>query len=175
MPTGTEERRYLSHNPLDIFDHVHAMQVQLCDALERIADGLPEEVDRRLCAKIASELRYDLPLHFRDEEVGLFPLLRLRSRPEDGIEAVLERLEREHETDRDFAEEVIECVESLGRGQPVANAEMAGYMLRGFFECHRRHVHWETVIVMPFARQRLTSEDLVLLGELMEKNRSQAQ
>jgi hemerythrin-like domain-containing protein len=170
-----EDRRYFAHNPLDVIDHAHVLQVQLCDALERVADGLPDDVDRRLCAQIASALQYDLPLHHRDEEAGLFPLLRLRAKPGDGVETVLARLEREHDADTDFAGEIVEWLDMLGRGQAVGNPEMVGYMLRGFFECYRRHVHWEDVLVMPLARQRLTPADLVTLSEAMEKNRSQSQ
>ena len=151
------------------------MQVQLCDALETIADGLPDDVDRRLCATVAANLQYDLPLHHRDEETGLFPLLRVRARAGDGLDAILERLEREHESDTGFAGEIAELLDGLGCGTPVGNPEMAGYMLRGFFECYRRHVHWETVLVMPVARLRLTGGDLDRLGQVMAQNREQAQ
>lgn len=165
----------LARNALDIIDHAHAVQAQLCDALERIADGLPDDVDRKLCAWVASNLQYDLPLHHRDEEAGLFPLLRSRALPEDRLEDILARLEREHEADTGFAGEIAESLDCLGRGQPVPNAEMVGYMLRGFFECYRRHIHWETVLVMPLARKRLTSDDLAALGNAMALNRAEAQ
>lgn len=165
----------LLRSPLDIIEHAHAVHMQLCDSLEKIADGLPGDIDRRLCARVAANLQYDLPLHHRDEEAGLFPLLRTRAKPGDRIEAILERLEREHEADTGFAGELAESLDSLGRGLPVANPEMVGYMLRGFFECYRRHVHWETVLVMPVARLRLTGSDLATLGRAMEQNRAQAQ
>jgi hemerythrin-like domain-containing protein len=175
LQTLAEDHRRFAHNPLDVIEHAHGLQVQLCDALERIADGLPDDVDRRLCAQVAANLQYELPLHHRDEEAGLFPLLRLRARPEDCVETVLNRLEREHDSDSEFASEIVECLESMGRGQAIANPEMVGYMLRGFFECYRRHIHWESVIVMPLARQRLCAEDIALLSETMDRNRSQAQ
>lgn len=164
----------LARNPLDLIAHAHAHQMQMCDAMERIADGLPDEVDRRLCAQVASILQFDLPLHHQDEEEALFPLLRQRAAPEDGVDLILERLAFEHSTDNDFASEIAEALELLGQGRRAANPDMLGYMLRGFFERYRRHVHWENALVMPLARLRLTEDDLNQLAALMDSNRRQA-
>ncbi|MFN4143388.1 hemerythrin domain-containing protein [Aestuariivirga sp.] len=153
--------------------NAHAVQVQMCDALERIADGLPDEVDRRLCAQVASCLQFDLPLHHHDEEAALFPLLRERALPEDGLAQILDRLASEHASDNDFASEIAEALELLGQGGRPDNPDMLGYMLRGFFERYRRHVHWENTLVMPIARMRLTPEDLEQLSARMDENRRQ--
>lgn len=168
------DQRGLGRNPLDVIAQAHAMQVQICDAMERIADGLPDEVDRRLCAQVAACLQYDLPLHHQDEEEALFPLLRARVKPEDGLDGILERLAAEHLTDTDFASEISEALELLGQGGLVSNPDMLGYMLRGFFERYRRHVHWENTLVMPVALARLTAEDLRELAARMEQNRAEA-
>jgi hypothetical protein len=48
---------------------------------------------------------------------------------------------------------------------------MLGYMLRGFFERYRRHVHWENTLIMPLARLRLSDIDLASLNAQMETNR----
>ena len=96
----------LARDALDMIASAHSVQVQMCDAMERIADGLPDEVDRRLCAQVAACLAFDLPLHHHDEEVALFPLLRQRAQPEDGLDRILERLAAEHSSDNDFASEI---------------------------------------------------------------------
>ncbi|MCA3555381.1 hemerythrin domain-containing protein [Aestuariivirga sp.] len=163
-----------ARNPLDMIASAHALQMQMCDAMERIADGLPDEVDRRLCAQVASWLQFDLPLHHHDEEVGLFPLLRRRASPGDGLDKIIERLAAEHSSDSDFASEIAEALDALGQGGRPANPEMLGYMLRGFFERYRRHVHWENQLVMPLARLRLTAEDLAQLQASMNESRRQA-
>ena len=172
--TSVEKLSPIARNPLDLLAQAHAVQDQMCDALERIADGLPDEVDRRLCAQVASCLQFDLPVHHHDEEEALFPLLRKRARPEDGLDKILERLAAEHSSDNDFAAEIAEALEKLGQGGRPANPEMLGYMLRGFFERYRRHVHWENTLVMPLARLRLTPEDLDVLQAQMNQNRRQA-
>ena len=174
MTSAAKGGATLSRNPLDVIAHDHEVQVQLCDAMEHIADGLPDDVDRRLCARVAACLQYDLPLHHQDEESGLFPLLRSRALPTDGIDEILDRLTDEHVTDTDYASEISEALETLGQGGKVANAEMVGYMLRGFFERYRRHVHWENALVMPLARLRLTPKDLEALAARMELNRAQS-
>jgi hemerythrin-like domain-containing protein len=174
QPPASEKLSSLARNPLDMIASDHAIQVQMCDAMERIADGLPDEVDRRLCAKVASCLEFDLPLHHHDEEHGLFPLLKQRALPEDGVDKILDRLTAEHSSDNDFASEIAEALETLAQGGRPENPEMLGYMLRGFFERYRRHVHWENTLVMPLARLRLTREDLDALQAQMNEYRRQA-
>jgi hemerythrin-like domain-containing protein len=171
---ASEKQSPFARNPLDVIASAHAMQVQMCDAMERIADGLPDEVDRRLCAQVASCLEFDLPLHHHDEEFALFPLLRRRALPEDGLDSILDRLAAEHSSDNDFASEIAEALETLGQGVRPQNPEMLGYMLRGFFERYRRHVQWENTLVMPLARLRLTRDDLDALQAQMNQNRSDA-
>ena len=174
MTRAVREQRVFARNPLDVIVQEHALQMELCDALERIADGLPEDVDRRLCAKAAACLQYDLPLHHQDEEAGLFPLLRARAVASDGLEDILERLAAEHVTDTDFASEIVEALESLGQHGRTSNADMLGYMLRGFFERYRRHIYWENTLVIPLARLRLLPEDYAALSARLDLNRAQS-
>lgn len=141
--------------------------------LERIADGLPDDVDRRLCSRAATNLQYDIPLHHRDEEEALFPQLRLRVEAADGLGEILDRLAAEHAADTEHGAEIAEWLEQLADGRRLANPDMVGYMLRGFFEGYRRHIHWENTLVMPVARRRLTTDDLVMIAAIMERNRSE--
>jgi hemerythrin-like domain-containing protein len=165
----------MQRNPLEIIEHAHLAQKELCDALERIADGLPDDVDRRLCGWAAASLKFDVPLHHRDEDEALFPMLRRRTEPSDGMDAILDRLSSEHDADTDLGGELVEWLEHLAEGKRLANPEMVGYMLRGFFASYRRHIHWENTLVMPVARRRLSAEDFVLIAEVMERNRADAQ
>ena len=160
-------------NPLDAIEATHRIHARICDCLEAIADGLPDDVDRRLASCIASSLRYELPLHHRDEDEGLFPLLEMRAVPQDNVTVILERLTQEHSKDEGFADELNDVLNALGRGEPVNNPEMVGYMLRGFFETYRRHLHWEDVLVLPLARQRLTDDDLDKLKKIFVHNRAE--
>lgn len=162
---------WLRRSPLDLIEHEHLIQAQLCDSLERIADDLPDNVDRRLCRKVIDSLQFEMPLHHRDEELGLFPLIEKRALPPDNIHDILARLALEHATDESFAEELLESLEGLSEGRKLKNPEMVGYMLRSFFESYRRHILWENAIVLPLARARLTPEDLDALDRAMVSHR----
>ncbi len=164
----------LQRNPLDLLEHDHARLAGLCDTLEAIADSLPADVDRRRCREAAQTLRHDLPLHNMDEEHGLFPLLRRHAAQSERITIITARLSSEHATDEGFAEELTEELERLGEGRLPGNPEALGYMLRGFFENCRRHLHWENEFLLPLARETLTDADLEELFGYMANHRQAA-
>lgn len=166
----------IRRNPLDVIAHDHDVQVGICDALELIADGLPEDVDRRLCGQVVSFLRYDLPVHHLDEEEGLFPLLRQSAiTGEDlAVAGILGQLVTEHGKDESAAEELVDHLDALGRGERPAYPDLLGYMLRGFFEGYRRHVLWENSFIIPAARRLLSEDSLLELSVKMARHRGQA-
>jgi len=96
-----------------------------------------------------------MPRHHREEEEALFPL-------------------EEHASDEGFAEELVDILERLEQGEPADNPNMLGYMLRGFFENYRRHIHWENTVLIPLARRRLTAADVRELLERMQRLRAAA-
>jgi hemerythrin-like domain-containing protein len=161
----------LRRSPLDLIEHEHLIQAQLCDPLERIADDLPDNIDRRLCLEVIDSLQNEVPLHQLDEELGLFPLIEKRALPDDNVHDILARLALEHATDESFAGELLESLESLSEGRRLKNPDMVGYMLRSFFESYRRHILWENAIMLPLARTRLTGEDLDELDRRMNGHR----
>ena len=174
-PFGTSEgpdRPQLSAraNPLDVLIHEHTSHEVLCDCLERIADGLPDQIDRDLIASVLPTLEHGLAVHMCDEEHGLFPLLESRVRREDNFQAIRAALSREHAADLLYAEDVVEHLETLKAGES-SNPDMLGYMLRGFFDTQRRHLAWENAVLMPLAYERLTREDLRELARIMAGHR----
>lgn len=169
-PNGRTARGGTS-NPLDVIAHEHKWQEKLCDALERIADDLPDNVDRMLVAAILPMLRNDFAIHIRDEEQGLFPLLCKRCGPDDNFDEIASTLSIEHAADKGFADEILDQLEELNSGARPHNPDMLGYMLRGFFETQRRHLAWEDAVVLPLARQRLIDSDLQELSRVMLANR----
>jgi len=159
-------------DPIDRLEQAHAFHAGLCDMLESIADSLPDEVDPLQCRQALTSLQIELPLHHKDEEVGLFPLLERRARPKDNLSEHLAQLSLEHATDESFADELSQELDSLSRGERPHNPNMLGYMLRGFFESYRRHLHWENTVLLPLARKRLTESDLGVLAKTMQRHRS---
>lgn len=154
-------------NPIEIIAKEHAFQLELNKSLEFIADGLPDQVDRRLVNEVVSILSNGLTAHFDLEEQVLFPLLRRRAGGETALIAALDQLEAEHARDEDVSGEIVDELRVLTeRGQP-RNAEMLGYMLRGYFEGQRRHIEWENAVVLPAARRLLDAEDLEAVARAM--------
>jgi len=162
-------------NPIDILAHDHSRQEWLCDVLETIADGLPGKLECALAAMVAEALKIDVPLHHENEELGLFPLLSRRAAVADNIDAVIRQLNREHMADDTYANDLIDLLEALASGRVPANPEMAGYMIRGFFESYRRHIAFENMVVLPLARVRLTDGDMAdLLTHIQASRRRMA-
>jgi len=159
-------------DPITIIESVHAQHAALCDTLEEIADSLPGAVDASQCASEIHILSRELPLHHKDEEEGLFLLLRKRAKKGSSIEDHLEQLTQEHATDESSAFDIAETLEQLAHGETPENPNMIGYMLRSFFENYRRHLHWENTVLLPMARKFLTKTDLNTLSTIMAGHRS---
>jgi hemerythrin-like domain-containing protein len=135
----------------------HEEERNLCDMLERIADNLLEPLDTEMARTGIVTLRRCLKRHVVLEEKYLYPVLTKHLCPDDLAENLLEHIRCEHTTDESLAHDTADQLElALERGR-VENPEMLGYMLRGFFECRRRHIAWEDAIVIPLARYRLSA------------------
>lgn len=158
-------------DPIDILAQENVRQKWLCDVLETIADGLPDKFECALAGMAAEALRAEVPLHYRQEEEGLFPLIAQRAAPEDNIEAVIRQLKKEHLADDTYAIDLIEMLGAIADGIAPNNPEMAGYMIRGFFETYRRHIAFEDLVVLRLARLRLTHEDLGKLLSFIQESR----
>ncbi len=158
--------RSIFADPIDRIVSEHTWQLELCDALEYIADGLPDSIDRRLVREVSAILGHGLEAHFRAEEQFLFPLLRRRGSGDPSLVAALDQLEMEHVRDEDISSELLEELTFVAEQGRARNADMLGYMLRGFFEGQRRHIAWENAVVVPAARRLLQQEDLQSLSEI---------
>jgi hemerythrin-like domain-containing protein len=115
-------------------------QMVLCDLLEEIADSLPNRLNHSHCRGASQLIGPLLRQAHAAEEALLFP--RIAATHAQG-RAVVEQLRLEHLEDECFAEEVQYELHQLACRRPVLAPEATGYMLRGFFECLRRHIRHE--------------------------------
>lgn len=150
-------------DPIGIIAEEHALQRELCDLLEAIADGLPHSFDKALAVIAVSILEGSVPRHMRLEEEALFPVLRERLASDHPLHAALSCLEEEHERDGATLVELTDALKTATADGVVGNADMLGYVLRGYFDSQRRHIAWEDRVVLPVARQVLTPDDLSTL------------
>lgn len=150
-------------DPLAVIEEDHALQLELCDLLEDLADGLPRRLEESWAATAVGVLSQTWPLHVALEEDVLFPLLRQRAAEDATLLEILVRLEAEHDSDEDFAHEIAEELSAVLDDGHIRNPDMLGYMLRGFFDSQRRHVAWENMVMLPVARRVLEGGDLELM------------
>lgn len=157
---GLSEQSCLSpEGLLSYIEKEHQAERNLCDMLERIADNLLEPLDTELARTGIVTLRRCLKRHVLLEEKYLYPVLAKRLCPGDLAENLLTHIRSEHTTDECLAHDTADQLEQALMTGRASNPEMLGYMLRGFFECRRRHIAWEDAIVLPLARHRLTAKD----------------
>lgn len=123
-------------------------QDAVCNALEEIADTLPDDIDPQRCLQLAMSLVPLIHAAHRFEEDILFDRLKESGGNDDQLEHIFERLHGEHYEDESFAEEVTECLREIASGAKL-NFEKAGYLMRGFFEGLRRHIAFERDHLLP--------------------------
>jgi hypothetical protein len=138
-------------DPIIALRRAHVDQLALCDRLEEIADSLPDQVNRQKCIYAARALGPMIRGLHRFEEEVIFPLIAARNEGDGLTDKTLTRLKFEHCEDECFAEELIEALHDLGVGRPDMNMEATGYMLRGFFEALRRHIAFESEMLLRWA------------------------
>jgi len=148
------------NNPLGLIEDDHCWQLVLCDALENIADQLPTTIDPRLYALTSEVLKKVICHHNTMEEEALFPVILKHLDAESNLRNAFAQLKIEHETDGEHALEIAHELDRIAAGGLMANPEMIGYMLRGFFESLRRHIHWENQTILPLAHDLLSQNDL---------------
>lgn len=132
--------------PARVMQRVHENKLALCAALESVADALPRGVCRAECLRIASLLVPLLRQAHAYEDHIIFPAFAVAAPDAD---QTIHRLRVEHVEDESFADEVTEILLAVGHGEPIANAEAMGFMLRGLFETLRRHIAFEREHVLP--------------------------
>ena len=127
------------------------MKLELCSALEAIADSLPCLVDRDACLRMTETLLPALRAAHAFEEENLYPAFGSEALFREERQGTLRRLRMEHVEDEALAEEITERLLLIGFGAEVENPEALGFMLRTFFKSVRRHVAFEREHVLPIA------------------------
>jgi iron-sulfur cluster repair protein YtfE (RIC family) len=156
--------------PLDYLQADHCRHRTVLNLMMQIAEGTAAE--KAAASAALDYLETGLPLHYADEET-LFPLLRQRCLPEDGIEAVLGRLRAEHIEGDASAKLLARALRaSLAAGSPMLEQAELFSQLRSFVKLERLHLALENAVLIPLARVRLTPEDLASLSHSMRARRT---
>jgi hemerythrin-like domain-containing protein len=162
--------------PLEMLAACHERIEAQLGTLERLGPHLEKHgCDAEAKAAAQAVLRYfDTAgrLHHQDEDEDLFPLLRgragLAGRPE--VAAVIDELEREHETME------AQWIRLRARLQAIAagEARLGAEDVARFAWLYRRHMDREATAVLPFAREALDEGQRAMLGSRMAARRKTA-
>lgn len=129
------------------------VQSALCDALENMADALPDRADAQKLLHLARSVHPTIKRAHDFEEEQLFPLLSTLPQERGVLAETLDRLHYEHLEDEGFAAELFDEMIKFATGQSDRDPERLGYMLRGFFEGLRRHLAFEREHLLPILTQ----------------------
>ena len=130
-----------------------------------------------VCAKSAVEyLQSRFPGHIALENEIVFPVFKAARSESPPLGRAINQASQEHAADEDTAAELAEALSAFIDDREAGNANVLGYMLRGFFEQRRRHIVWEESLLYPLARSNMETADMDGLGDsilhyLMQSNR----
>lgn len=153
LPVSSADRSEAAQFAVDALQQNLEVQANFCARLEAIADALPDQIDRQTCLETARTLYPVIKALHEFEEGHIFPLLR-----ESGalnIDSTIERLRFEHWEDESFAAELQESLCAFASDRDGPTPDSLAYMLRGFFECMRRHVAFEREHLLPILKSLL--------------------
>ena len=134
--------------PLQFLRDAYVVQLELCDALEEIADALPQRPCNGAVQRIISKLDGDLARQIAAAEQQLFATLEQPNNKSD-LNRIIQKLKIERSSDEDLAGELLASFEAILQYQKIQDSESFGYMLRGYFESKRRQLGWMTDVVLP--------------------------
>lgn len=146
----------LLRKPLEFIHEDHLREREICVMLDAIAQG---QGTRRMHDTVIGFLTNELPLHLKDEEEDLFPLLKRRCEPEDDIGRVIAKLTSEHDHAEHDTPNILALLDlmTVENRQPDDEEQAA---LTNFALHARRHLILENAVILPIARLRLTPTDL---------------
>lgn len=136
----------------------------LCAILAQMADR--QRLDPRAGAAALAFLRHDLPLHIRDVDEDLLPLLRHRALPQDRVGELSDRLHADHSNALADVEAVCAALSAPGAESTGWPALFAAFAAKG-----RRHLSLENAVLLPLCEARLTQSDWQSLRRSMAARR----
>ncbi|MBB5518471.1 hemerythrin domain-containing protein [Amphiplicatus metriothermophilus] len=158
---------HLLDRPLDFIFAEHYRQRAVSSLLSMTAEG---ECDSAEIEAIIRFLESEYRLHIADEELSLFPLLKARCLPEDGIDEAIAKIMGEHQWEEAELDRIIEDLRAIRAGASIDAAMRA--RLNRFAEQIKQHLAFENGILLPIARVRLSLIDLADLADSMRQRRA---
>lgn len=162
IPQGLLDR------PLDFFHSEHFRQRRFCAALRAFAEETV--LDRKLARELLNFLETDWSRHRQEEQELLFPALRRRSKAEDEIAPVLDRLQADDVNTQRRQRRIRTILrEALADGEALQSRDCA--LIKAYVEANLRQLAIENGVVLAIARRRLSERDLGEISYAMKVRR----
>ncbi|NJL50386.1 MAG: hemerythrin domain-containing protein [Blastochloris sp.] len=159
----------LIDEPLDYLFADHFRGRCICLMLQRFAEL--HEASRKDADTVIAFLTHDLPLHYADEEIDLFPLLRKRALVEDDLGIPLARLTADHRALEAQAEHIVDVLAASPALDRVLITTVEAENMLAYAASEHAHLAIENGIILAIARIRLTRSDLKALSQSMKLRR----
>ncbi len=137
------------HPAVDMLQRALRDQTMLCDALESVADRLPDKVAHGECLHLRRAIPPILTAVHRLEEEVILPWIRQPWRTPAGLPEILNQIRYEQLEEECYAEELCEALRAYGTGLCKPSPETLGYILRGYFDCARRRIRFDCTVLLP--------------------------
>ncbi|HEX6959053.1 MAG TPA: hemerythrin domain-containing protein [Ferrovibrio sp.] len=155
-------------SPFDILAGQRLSLVAVCAIMDALPNT-PPALARNIAAALAGFLRHDYLAVITEEEDGLLVKLQPRLLLGDDLDEAIRQLMEEHRRDRQEALLLAAKCDEIATGLSDGEAAATLVALRAFAERQRRHLAWEEAIILPLARDRLSSDDLSQWKQAMKK------
>jgi hemerythrin-like domain-containing protein len=162
----------LLDDPLKYLLADHVRQRAVCAALQDFAQQ--GQASRIEADKVIAFLSHDLLIHHADEVEDLFPAVRQRAFPEDNLDTLLTRLERDHRRSDILVERIVTALSGHQDLDPVPIGTSIGELMTAYAASEHRHLAMENGVVLVIAQIRLNSKDLHKLSKGMKARRGVA-
>ncbi len=156
-------------DPLAYILAAHLRQRAVCAVLRRFATE--QSAGRTEADRLTAYLTGDLRLHHEDEDLDLYPVLRRRALPADGLGVTLARLGEEHRHGAAMADMIVEILSAKPADATVNIEVAAGEAMQAYAASEMRHLALENGVVLALARIRLTRPDLKAISRGMKQRR----
>jgi hemerythrin-like domain-containing protein len=165
LPQGAATLIAALGKPLDFIAGDHRREREVCALIDSLV--ATSAVDTKTRIMMRDFLSEDLPQHFADEELDLFPLMIMRCDTHEDIEAVISRLKSDHVQAQAEAPEMATLIDAGDAAlSPAASSRLSEYA-----RLARQHLVVENAIILPLARAHLTNSDLKRMTRHMLERR----
>ncbi|WP_428424749.1 hemerythrin domain-containing protein [Pararhizobium sp.] len=137
------------HPAVDLLECALRDQAVLCDALESVADRLPDKVAHGECLHLRRAIPPILAAVHRQEEEAILPWMAQRWQTPSGLAEILDHIRYEQLEEECYAEELCDALRAYGTGLVKPSPETLGYILRGYFDCARRRIRFDCTVLLP--------------------------